>query len=192
MTRSYRNQGIRVCPHCKKSIDGFPEPPFNAWIRAHALLDSSPGGAALSITDLDVAVHQYYVKDKSHGRVLRRQNLMYIEDKSHNASLPDAQRDTLGIIYQHAKAASTIKVVARGKSMRGVVTLTHHGLHVVQFSGTTPDDSETIRWDGKVIDQATLVDILRFKVNALTLKPREDRSHHKADPVFDEDWLTTD
>lgn len=118
-----------------------------------------------------------------------RQNMIGIEVKCYDAELPAAQLDTSRVIYQHIRAARQVKNV---RTDRGLVTLIHHGLHILQFSGTTPDDSEVIRWDRKLIDKATLIDICRFKVDALTLKPREDRSHHKADPVFDEEWMTID
>lgn len=196
MTRSHRNQGIAACPHCRKIIDGLPEPPFNAWVRDHPLLDSSPGGAAIVVTDIDIAIHRYQVKDKSTRRPLGRQDLMYIEVKSRMKKLgkADSQYDTLGAVCQHAWApgARKIRITAHGQTVKGPVNLTHHGLHLLELSGYTPDDSDEIRWNHKLIDKATLVDILRFKINASTLEPLEDRSHHKADPLLDEEWGTID
>ena len=72
---------------------------------------------------------------------------------------------------------------------RGVVTLFYHGFHCVRFDGTYPLDSKVILWDNRTINTETLVGLLRFDIDAGTLRPREDRSHHKADPVLNEAWV---
>lgn len=161
------------------------EEPFNQWIRQHPQLGSAEDEAALSIQDVDFIIHKYVVADKANGRQLPRQHIMLLEHKCFNARSRKAQRDTFNAVSAMLKAGHLKKV----KLWRGRVKLFYHGFHTVRFSGTYPGDSNTIKWDGKLITTPTLVKLLGFELDAHTLRPREDRSHHKAHPALDEMWL---
>jgi len=49
----------------------------------------------------------------------------------------------------------------------------------LQFEKTCPDDSAWIKWDGKEITPDQLVELLRFEIHPLTLKPMDARDHHR-------------
>jgi hypothetical protein len=162
------------------------EPGLNAWIREHPRLGSWPSQEALCVIDVDFVIHRYIVKDKSTGHVLNRQHLMLIEAKAHGASPPEHQRDTLKVLHQLFRAIDRIYVQTL---KRGRKRLFYWGLHYLQMSGALPSNSAWMRWDGKAITVDELVEVLRFERNAYTLKMREDRSHHKADPPLNDEWL---
>lgn len=161
------------------------EEPFNQWIRNHPELGSAPNEAALSITDVDFIIHKYIVADKSNGRQLPRQHIMLLEHKSFMAQPRSAQRDTFKAIHRMLLAGHH----STAHLLRGYVKLFYHGFHCVRFDGTYPGDSKQIVWDRRPIREPTLVKLLRFELHAHTLRPREDRSHHKAHPALDESWL---
>ena len=159
--------------------------PFDRWVRGHPGLDSAPAGAALSITDIDYCIHKYIVRDKSNKRQLNRQHIMLLETKEWMAEPAYAQSDTFNAIHQMLRASHHTVVHLK----RGHVKIFYHGIHLLQFSATCPDDSDTIRWDGKKIAKTSLLEILRFERDARTLRTREDRSHHKAQPALSEEWM---
>lgn len=158
---------------------------FNYWVRHHPQLGSLPHEAALSVTDLDFVFHKYIVTDSSNGRVLPRQHLMIVEQKSFNKTVPAAQHDTLNVMHQVLKASNQTIV----KAKRGYVKIFYHGCHLVSFSGHGHFDSKYIRWNDRAITLATLAELLLFGRNPHTLIRRQDRLHHKKHPALSEDWL---
>lgn len=162
---------------------GEYERPFNTWVRNHPKLGSGPNEAALSIQNLDFIIHKYLVREDKTGYVLNHIHLMLIELKTMGAAMRDPQRDTLWVLDQLLSAAD--KRVVNTLS-RGPKTTFYHGLHLLRLSGTTPDDSAQMCWDKKTdpITADTLVGLLRFEIEAHTLKPREERNHHRPQP-----WL---
>ena len=165
------------------------ETPFSDWVRRHPLLSSAPNGAALSITDVDYVIHKYFVKDKATNETLGRQHLMLIELKTHEATLSrPAQKDTLHLLDQALGYSDRQQV----EVMRGRKLSYYHGLHVLRLQNTTPANSEWMAWDDVKINTELLIRILRFEVNARTLREREDRSHHKKDPPLDPTWVTSE
>lgn len=159
--------------------DGF-ESPFSDWIRNEPRLDSIK--ERLSLTDVDYWIHQYRAKtDKVGDRFI--DSIMCVELKTFQRNLPFAQRDTLRIVSAVTKQAfrtkdgkvRTIKVDL-GNEVRHV---RHFGYFMLRLHGDRPDNSEWIEWHGRSVDIDKLVDILRFKINPITLKTRSDRRHHK-------------
>ena len=161
------------------------EAPFKDWVRHHPKLGSKPDEAALSVCDVDNVFHKYIVVDKSSGLYLHRHHLMCVELKTHMAKAPFAQRDTLDVLDQALDLSHKQKI----KTARGVKMLYYHGLHLLQLSDVCPVTSDQMLWDGKIIDEPTLVGLLLFDVDAKTLKVREDRSHHKQEPMLIGDAL---
>lgn len=86
---------------------------------------------------------------------------MLIEEKTRGGKLSFAQRDTHSIIDQALRYANDQFVkTARGDLMR----LRYCGYHVLTFENTTPDNG-AMYWDGKVIDRAMLIRLLRFEID---------------------------
>jgi hypothetical protein len=55
------------------------------------------------------------------------------------------------------------------------------GMHTLTLSGTTPDNSSEIVWDGRhFISEAGLVSLLRFDICPDTLQKLDFRKHHTA------------
>jgi hypothetical protein len=105
---------------------------------------------------------------------------MFIEVKTNNAKLTFAQQDTLSIFNQIIRNRRTN--IHRGKTGRHLVnntpmamaysyclddyiTLRMFGGHLLQFSGTYPEDSNTIKWDFKEINKTQLIELLRFEID---------------------------
>jgi hypothetical protein len=146
------------------------------WINEHPDLGSLPHQAALSIQDIDGIIHQYKVKDRRTGRDLHRNHIMLIETKKFHAPVPPAQWDTYNILHQALWRAHKAGGL---RAFRGKTRLFYHGVHLLSLSGASPEDSEVMLWDKKPITIRQLLQLCRFELNATTLKPREDRSHHQ-------------
>ncbi len=139
--------------------DGL-EKPLNDWIRHHPELDSAPDEAALSIQNIDFVVHQYLVPNEC-SLEYETVNLMLIEIKNYGATNNNvAQNDTFSLIDQALWVTHRQRELLT--TMRGRKYLVYHGFHCLQLSGLTPDDSETMLWDGKSITTEQLIEILRF------------------------------
>lgn len=168
------------CPNCK--CWHTAETDFSRWIRANKALDSGKG---YCVVDQDMWVHRY----KSHlGRDF--QLLMCVETKVNGASLTAAQRDTLIAVnavmrnrrqtptkqlrFQAGGSVAEVKSFVAGKTVK----IKLFGMHVLQFSGMGPSDSDAILWDGRVIDVETLTSLLAFDLDPDTLQPLDLRSHH--------------
>jgi len=171
----------RVCRQCGAPV----ESEYMEWVREHPQLDSAPSAAALSVMDLDCLVHQYVVKDKSSGRVLARQHLMLVEEKSRLGNVSISQRDTMSVLDQLLWKAHRRRV----RALRGSPTMLYHGMHVLRFDGIGPLSSSKILWDDREVSLEQLKEIHLFKLDAISLQPREDRLHHKAHPALAEEWL---
>lgn len=178
MTRTF-NQKIR-CPKC--NYEHTAETDFERWVRNNRELDSSAGIVRF---DLDVLLHRYKVpRDGKGDRNL--QFMMFIEVKSMLAEPSDAQRDTLSALnqilrnrkenkHQEPRRQSELAPVrVHSKMLNRDVRLWLLGGHLLQFSGTCPDNSQTILWDGKPISAAQLVELLLFVRDP-------DRPHLKMD-----------
>jgi len=168
------------CPYCNKRITA--ETAFGRWLRKNKLIDSRLGW---SIHDQDYWIHRYKVFG---GREF--QLLMGLEIKTRCGKVTECQRDTMHIVNQLIRnrrqtptkdlrwqAGNTLlKVFSVWLHRR--VNLRCYGVHIVQFSGLGPDDSEQIKWDGKVIDINTLTALIRFDLDPDTLRPIDLRNHH--------------
>ena len=182
MTRQFNAQFH--CPNCKTWQT--QETSFGRWIRNNPDLDSAKG---YCVIDQDYKIHQY----KTHGN-REFQCMMEVEIKTMGADLSPAQSDTLWISDQLLRNRRDTPTKSerqkRRQSGAGVssvysqmqhryVRIRHYGVHVLTFSGLGPDDSEWIRWDKTMIDEATLTKILRLDLDPDTLKPLDLRNHHK-------------
>lgn len=145
--------------------------PFMKWINEDPSLGSAKDSAALSIQDIDVVVHKYWVNGAAGSR-LHVNHVMLLETKSHNAVPDGSQRNTLNLLHK-------LLLKGQGADVKSKVDdwefkARYHGVHLLQLSGTTPDDSDTMKWDHKPITVEQFRKLLRFELDAYTLQPRED------------------
>lgn len=63
-----------------------------------------------------------------------------------------------------------------------------YGVHLLQFSGTDPADSEFIWWDGKLISEETLIKLLRIDIDPDDFSEVDPRNHHKQPPELPFEW----
>lgn len=184
MTRDF-NQFI-TCPYCDAQ---FPaETAFCRWMRKEKQLDSAMGVVR---TDLDHIIHRY--QRNKVGREF--QTLMVIEVKERMAQPSVSQRDTLLHFGQyilnrtrnmHMPKHDLRQFVAGAGVCKMYSTIAKkeilsrfYGVHLLQFSGTSPDDSTEILWDKKPIKTEELVSLLRMDLDPMTLNEIDLRDHHR-------------
>lgn len=160
MTRAF-NVTYR-CQHCHS--DTTAETGFGRWMRNHPALDISEG---IVRTDTDHVILRY--KTYPGGRDF--QLLMLLEVKERGAYPRADQKDIFSFVNQIS--------VKKGKQVNGAstwhtwklwswkneryVTVRYFGYHLLQFEGTNPKDSDWIKWNGKKIDEGTLVALLSME-----------------------------
>jgi hypothetical protein len=154
---------------------------FSDWLLCNQRLDAETYG--LSIMDIDWIVHRCKVaSDKNGERTV--QHLMILEVKCCDASLQFAQSDTKNALH------GLFKKRIRHRSRKNRIII-YCGYHVLTFSGYGPLDSKSIRWDGKEITVDQLEKLIRFELDANTLRSRDltERRHHanlnNFTPLFD-------
>lgn len=158
------------------------ESDFSAWLRGHPGLDSIKN--RLAITDSDFWIHQYR---RPIDRIGARHvdNILLLELKTHGRDVPFAQRDTLWLIDQLRRQLCkgpgnrrrhVLCNGPRGEQRR----VRWFGVHVLVLSGSSPDNSSEMFWNGQRIDQDTLVSVLRFDNDPDQItKSLEYRRHHR-------------
>lgn len=122
--------------------------PFKKWIHWHPRLKSRV--AELDTPDIDNVIH--YFGDTEYTYI------MLLEQKPWGVGRHFSQKDTQNIINQMLRHSQG-KLV---KTARGQKKVKYCGYHVINLSGSTPNDSE-ILWDGEKITEDELVEILRFE-----------------------------
>jgi hypothetical protein len=195
MTRQY-NQ-IYQCANC--GCTTTTETSFGRWIRGNPKLESRNG---LAVYDIDYIVHRFKTFE---GR--EYQFIMLIEVKTHNSTMPDAQKDTLFILAQLIENRRTNNAMREGNSNQVVrkklsngplyvhsmvsgkkVRVKCFGVYQLVFSGSGPDDSETIKWNKKSIDTDTLTRLLNFDIDPDTFvdiaESTRNRHKKKKDQLF--------
>jgi len=162
--------------------------PFGAWVRKQEDLPAVDKDCALSVTDTDMIFHRYKAcKDTLGKREI--QCLAWLEVKSRSAVPPPAQRDTL--FKMHRQLTRGIKPGRDFANVRnGGHSEYHYGIAVLSMSGTTPEDSDTMRWfrfqdNGQLsapisVTTMQLIQLLRFELKwSDCITPSEFRRHHK-------------
>lgn len=189
MTRPFRAQ--TKCPDCGSwhTI----ETAYERWMRNSPELDSTQAGIVRF--DCDVLLHKYKMyEDKKGSRDL--QCLMFIEVKTHNADVSEAQRDTFSMlsqvlrnrrknIHSDKKGRHAFEHVPPAKvwshKERRWVSLRMFGAHLLQMSGDDPETSLSMQWDwNRKIDLQTLIRILRFELDPDSLKPMDWRRRYSS------------
>lgn len=164
--------------------DGF-DTPFGNWIRNHPGLDSIQ--ERLSVSDSDYWIHRYRAhSDKVGERAV--DSIMLVELKTHLADVPFAQRDTLHLVNQLLRRAAVgpggrrRHVVLNGSRHGEKRRVRCYGVHVLQLSGSRPDQSQHILWDGKYLTEDLLVEVLKFERDPdHPMRPVDLRRHHTSE-----------
>lgn len=166
MTRQF-NSRIK-CQHC--GCMTTEESPMERWIREHPRLDSRNGIVRF---DVDILLHRFKTFDDLKGSRFI-EFMMFIEVKTFSAELTDSQQDTLGLLNQllrnrrpnmHGSPRRQLEgqpAMAYSRKKKREVPLRLLGGHLLQLSGSSPLDSESIFWDYKRIDIETLVELMLF------------------------------
>lgn len=163
----------------KKRIFG-EDKEFMAWIRSHPELPSYSINHGRTVNDIDLLIHQYMTTVDSIGS-REVQLMMHIETKSRNGVPDFAQTDTL--LKEHLMKIGTKKIDQQ--------QVRHYGVAVLSMSGTSPDNSEVLRW-GRFQEQGlrfrrirpqTLVALLTFRIHPDTFRSIDYRRHHKTQVV---------
>lgn len=170
MTRSFNT--TLDCPKCGHKHTA--ETSFERWMRNNPDLDSR--SCALVRFDIDLLLHKY--KTIVDGKGTRDiQCMMFVEVKTYNAELTLAQEDTLLVLDQvlrnrkpniHSEPLSQapnppVKVYSKVCGRK--VSVHFYGGHLLRFDGCSPETSDRIEWDRKVISQETLVGLLQFEID---------------------------
>jgi len=171
-----------------KRRDG-DESPFSRWIRAHPDLDSIK--ERLSVSDCDYWIHQYRAhRDRVGSRAV--DSIMLVELKTWCADVGYAQRDTLHLVHQLLRLSS-VRPDGRRRHVRlnGPIAgerriVRCFGVHTLRLSADRPDRSPLMFWDGRVIDERTLVELLSFVRDPDSPMKflSTQRRHHAPHPVM--------
>lgn len=185
MTRPYFVR--HTCEKC--GYETTAESSFGRWMRNEPQLSSDKGVVR---SDVDHIVVRY--KTNEYGREL--QLMMAVEVKEYGREPDPCQRDILSffrqIIERKGKnmygAATVMCHKLRSRMLKKTVSVRWHGFHLLQFEKTNPDDSDWIKWDGKIIDKQTLIELLLFERMPEDPSRKLDlRDHHKrSNGVYDQ------
>jgi len=142
--------------------------PFHQWINENPKLDSIKLG--LSIGDIDLYIHQY--KDPKFCKVI------LLEEKVNGREIfSDSQRDSLSCIDQFMQFGDGKTI----KTFRGNKIGKYYGFHTLVLERDTPDNSEWMKFDGKIISKEVLVKILRLNYDPKLISNLEYLGNHKTE-----------
>ena len=132
--------------------------------------------------DTDYWIHQYRAHTDKIGE-RKIDSIMSVELKTFERDMPFAQRDTLRLVSAIHRETCCFKT-GRTRTFRldmgsDIRIARMYGYFVLRLEGDEPGGG-WIEWNGRQIDQDTLVDVLRFRIDPRTLRwrrPNERRSH---------------
>lgn len=161
--------------------------PFLGWCREKGRTGELPSSSidrGVVISDVDCTVHQYKSPvDRIGTREL--QAILEVEVKTRSGEPTDSQVDT------YRKKHVSIKQKVEWKKQ----TIFNYGVAFVSMSGTTPDDSDVIRWGRfsddehmsicwREIDKHMLLSLLRFDLHPDSFAKNPFRRHHGLSSTF--------
>ncbi len=111
---------------------------FSGWVRR-----TLTGAKGFTVFDLDFIFRDY-----------ERKLLQVVEVKTHGGEISTLQRIALGELAQIMKAG-----IAAGHPSSGWRWC---GMHVLRLEATSPD-SGRILWDGKLVSEKQLIDLLEMR-----------------------------
>jgi len=138
------------CKNCGSECEEWIalETPFTSWIRENGNLWVERSRGHYSIMDID-----YVVWNFTHGW------FMFIEEKTHGKKpMSEKQKDAFSIVTQLCEYSAGLKYM-EWRTFKGMRQIKFKGIYYITFSGTNPEDSETITINGK---NATKEDIIHL------------------------------
>jgi hypothetical protein len=179
---------------CVCEVCGSPhEPTFDAWrtwINQRPDLDSQD--YCLDMFDVDLVVVRYGTRRDRFGVDRSVQYVQLIEWKTHGTPVSTARLQVLRVLDDVFRTsfptARERGRFAAGHSRNwrriGRSQVLLYGLHVLQLSGTHPENSEWMRWSspgqpGRLITLEQLIGLLRFDLHPDSLKPLDHRQHKR-------------
>ena len=167
------------------------QPLFNQWLQRQPSLDSIRN--CIAVTDCDLIIHQYsnrtekirfeYEISQDHSKCV--DHIMIVEIKTFLAQAPKSQRDTLYLMDALLREAGNKQgrrrfVEVNDRRMNGFIRYVRcYGAHVLTLSGACPDSSDAMWWDNQPVDQAILLELLRFDRDPdYPLRTMDTRRHH--------------
>lgn len=139
--------------------------PFNLWLndQRHGLLD--PVKWRMLYSDLDFVV-LFNERTRSPKEVW----FYLLEVKTHGSDRSTPANAVTRSLLNHACRAIGGEIVTLPMwSVAEQRLVRYFGSHFLVLSGTSPEDSSSLLWDGQLIEVDTLVRLLRFQVNPLQL-----------------------
>jgi len=162
---------------------------FCRWMRNCPLLPCVGEDFGFVASDNDLTIHRYKTCVDSVG-TRSVQGIMQVEIKTRGGWPSDSQIDTL----------SKVNLFCGDKTTNGVC-VRFFGVFVLSMSGTSPDDSNEIRWGSiprgrsigssayvrwELIDIKMLIDIFRFDRHPRNLRDTKPfRRHHKTNEFIE-------
>jgi hypothetical protein len=139
----------------------------------------------ISATDIDMLLHRYnagWDRVNHPNRLIN--HFMIIETKTRMGEPTFSQTDTYilldKMIMRNKYGKQTCETYHEVNEKGQKVSCKWWGVHLLQFTGTNPEDSQKgIFWDKQNIDQYRLEQLLRFDINPFTFAILNDRRHHK-------------
>jgi hypothetical protein len=157
---------------------------FGEWLRRQESIPSSKVVAS----DCDFMIHRH-TTDVGERGTREVQSLMILEVKTRNGEPQWSQLDTMWANHLCANTREPRRTIRHQNKK-----LFHEGVSFVSLSGTTPENSNLIRWGrfgsaAKInwtpVSSCQLLQLLRFELDLDTLKPRPYRSHHASRSVIE-------
>ena len=123
----------------------------SAWLDYTAA--NLPNGETIIINDIDNLI-------RSRPSAGNKTCIMCLEIKckSSNQDIKRSQRLTIGLIHESMKLLNGKTIVVDGITME----VDYQGFNLLQFSNTSPTNSEYIWWNHKEITEVQLLDYLSF------------------------------
>lgn len=158
--------------------------PFGKWVREQKLLDSHQ--FSFTVNDADWMFHKFATRLNG-GSTRDLQLMMFVELKT-NAQEPNrSQHETLFFLHQLLKNKLRLKKPGGAR-----VAVWHYGVFVLSLLSDHPSDvgdrwgrfseSGELCWS-PIANKNTLIDLLGFGIDPVTLVRVDTRLHHKSNKL---------
>lgn len=135
--------------------------PFGAWIRSKSKLNSRHG---YDVEDIDrIHTRQYIYHQYLRGQI------MLLEEKQHNRSLTQPQRDTMSVLNQALKHGFSDPNFRCRRLFEGRPDkYTYFGYHHIRFENTSPTDGRIFIDDHFLVTEEELLCFMQFDERFIT------------------------
>jgi hypothetical protein len=157
---------------------------FGEWLRRQ---ESIPSNKVVA-SDCDFVIHRHTTDVGAHG-TREVQSMMLLEVKTRNGEPRWSQLDTMWLTHICANTRKPRRTILHLNKK-----VFHEGVAFLSLSGTTPENSELLRWGrfgnaAKInwtpITPDKLLRLLRFELDLDNFTPRPYRLHHATNSVVE-------